>query len=121
MERKVTQEFIGLIKGVKVNNDSIYYATVFLLNQLENKFPKVEITESFIQQFAATLDDLYFNNRQFDLSTFEMEFKLAIDLAEDLTAIKLHYLEEEDGIIKLNQLLQDQQLIFEKNTMELEM
>ena len=73
MEYKTIQEFQGTINNVSFCDKDNFYATLFILEQINDKFNEI-YNDKFIEDLSDTIDRMYMKYDDFSYATLENEF-----------------------------------------------
>ena len=106
MEQKILQEFIGEINGVEIKNESIYYATEFVLNPIEKKFGEC-YNKNFVRDLSGTIEDMWLKYNEFSFDVLERDFTYAVEFADSFESIDFEYEGQDWKIDWLNEEIAD--------------
>lgn len=84
----IAQKFIGIINGIEIENEQIYYAMTFILQQIEEKFSEC-YTNEFIEDLYTAIYNAYLKYDIFEFDTFENN--LDIHSFKTFEKIKFNY------------------------------
>lgn len=106
MENKIIQEFKGEINGVVFDDKSIYYASQFVLEKIEDKFGEV-YNKEFIKDLRDTVETMEYKYDEFSFAILEDDFYEAIKKAKSFQDIEFSYYGSDWKIESLNENIKD--------------
>ena len=102
MDYKINQEFNGNINNIQFNDKDNFYATLFVLEQIHNKWDEI-FNDKFINDLSDAIEIMYLKYDSFSYSEVENEFSDCVDKANNFNDIKFTYYGSDWKIESLNE------------------
>lgn len=102
MEYKINQEFHGTINKIDIYDKNNFYATLFVLEQIHNKFGEI-FNDKFITDLSDTIERMYLKYDSFNYGELENEFSFSVEEADKFEDIKFEYYGSDWKIESLNE------------------
>lgn len=110
MEIKIIQNFKGIINGVEINNEKVFYTTEYILENINDKFGEV-YNNKFIEDMSSSISEVYRKNETLLVSEIEREFISCIERAEKFSKIKFEYLGSDYRLQELNKKISSKEYL----------
>lgn len=102
MTATILQHFCGVIEGVQIYKENLFYSVEYLLEQIEEYFGKC-YTKKFIEDLAYSMEKAYFGWEHFQWSEFEQGISFQ---GKHFETLHFQYLGFDRYFEELNQNLQ---------------
>lgn len=94
IQSKIITRFLGKINGVEIDDYDSYLTTESVLQQISDKFPKIELNSEFVKDFSEAVKGYM------DYETLERDLGYSIDEAEKFEDLQFEDYDEINEKIK---------------------